>query len=805
MTSSLSSVNTLRCGFVQTLKKMSFHSVLLFALLTPLFGDLHDLYRSYITYLEGHYTYNAVTNYTFALNRHVDSVSMGYLCLVVGFSAMFMALHCWRFMHVKKTVNVWFSLGVTRTNLFLSRYLACAVLLIAPVLLIFAGLLIGNLIIFGSTPSLWTATVLYALTFIAIALFSFAVTTFSMCLSGASIESFLCAGCLIAFPAILFFATESLGILFLNGAPFEHAAYDILSGEIVINGMFAPNGMFLNFFAPVTYYEFYRGFEATVADGWHNPGFSYPLFWLAAGAVMSMLSFLCFKRYKTENAAFLGKNPLLVGVSCLSLSYLLVFPAYLLCEDTEISKNIVFFIAIILFAVYFIVMSILLRNRKKVKSILAVDFAVCAVFLISCAAFATGGLGYETRIPAKEDIVSVCMPCNQSFRTDSYSFSENFINMYYFDDYTYGENVSLSVENFYQFSLDYGYYGDYNVLSDLTDEEDIDTALAVHQMLIEADEDARFSFFSPVALQYTLKDGTKFMRFYDYSTPAVSELLSKYKSIEAVQNGIRQDIGKDSHDALTLFAPAASRVTILPETRMENFSYELGEALCSDLKDGTLPIETTGTQAPIGYISLASNIYIEQTQEEIWYDEDGEEWHNDLVETTMMHATAVECSVGDEITFSDPTSFTLKEIDELFTYFDANCIYPVFADMTATLAVLAEYDLLQYLEATAEPVRALLVRTPFADIAAQTGINRSLLYRNEYFVATFTGSESNNAFTFGLNGAITQEADEIEQLYKGSFFRYPVTRDGSIVIFEYADGTTVQTYVPVENIPENLR
>lgn len=243
MTSKRSSADVFRISFVQTLQRFWYHGAALLLLLTPMFGDLPDLFRHRFYYEYEFYENNILDSYIFAFNRYAGDIGMGYVCLALGLSAMFLALHCWRFMHVKKTVNVYFSLGQSRSNLFWSRVAACAVLLIAPVVLIFAVLLVCNLILFGSSWQLWAATGIYILSFIAIALFSFAITTLAMCATGASIESFLCAGCLIAMPVTVYFGLQYLSIFFLKGAAFDVYISDLLTGEHISEGRFGGSAL----------------------------------------------------------------------------------------------------------------------------------------------------------------------------------------------------------------------------------------------------------------------------------------------------------------------------------------------------------------------------------------------------------------------------------------------------------------------------------------------------------------------------------------------------------------------------------
>ncbi|MBE6812770.1 MAG: hypothetical protein E7523_07795 [Ruminococcaceae bacterium] len=804
MTSNLSSAKQFRTSFLQSLKKFSFHGILEFLLLLPFFADIHSMFRNQEMYLSGLSDSDYLEAYVFALNRHMSTEEMGYVCLAVGLSAMFLALHCWRFLHVKKTLNVYCSLGVSRSTLFWSRFAACAVHLIAPVVLIFAGLLVSNLMLFGSTPELWTATGIYTLSFVAIAVFAFAMTTLAMCVSGASVESFLCSGCLIALPVTLFYGVKYLAAAMLKGNAVEHWLHNVASGETIHNGSFLPDFDYLDFFLPVSDYRFSDGFEWYKMDGeWMNPGWSYPLVWLAVGAVLCMLSFICFKHRKNENAGFLGKNPALVGVSCLSLAFLLAMPAYFVMDTADIripglGAVLIALGTLILLLVYTIIMAILLRGKKTLAKAMPVALSVCAVFVIVCVIFQTGGFGYENRIPDKEKIESVSVSCGgyPQFADADSSFYESYYGDLWYED---NELHNRTDEKFALDHLSYFYSDSASLICDLTDEKDIDTVLAVHKIMTEAKEEELALFGYPVAFQYKLKNGKTVTRYYEKATPEVMELLRDYENHEDVKTNYAHQFDDIYIENVSLIAPAASSVTVIPWNILEQgFETDLRKALVQDIKDGNMPICRFDNVAPLGYISLSGNIRSYDQDYDYSYDYEVVDYGYEVVYATT--AVAFEDRyVGPE--FSEPKTFTIAQLSKDFEYCDLNNIYPVYADMKATVAVLEKYDLLQYLSVAEQPVSAKLLRTPFADGKAENVGH----FRSQYFRGTYLAQENMSFSDIMPDGKFAQDATVLAELVKNSFLHYPVTQDGCFVAFEYADGTSVLTYVPIENVPENLR
>lgn len=886
MTSNLSSAKQFQTSFLQALKRYCFHGILMFALLLPIFNDIYHMFREQERFLTGYSDYDYLADYVFALNRHIGNEEMGYLCLVVGFSAMFLALHCWRYLHVKKTLNVYCSLGVSRSTQFWARFLACALLLIAPIVIVFAGLLFFNIVLFGSSAQLWTATAVYALSLIAVTMVAYCLTSISMCVTGASVESFLCAGCLVALPVTFFYNLQYLAAVLLKGNAVDRRLNDIVTGDSVHEGAFLPDHSFLDFFRPVTDYDFSRGFEWNRSTDWSHPGWKYPLLWLAVAAVLSAILFVLFKNRKNENAGFLGKNPVLIAVACLSLSFLISIPAYFVGVQESITGYIVSIIGpILLFLVYITIMAILLRSKKKLARTLPIALAACIVFESVCVLFISGAFGYEKRIPKKEDIESVGVSCGRYVEFSDYgdTFYKMYTDAYYMDEVM----SEPSVERFFADSLSYFYPSNMEMVCGLTDEKDIDAVLSMHQSMIDAKESELNLFDIPVAFQYKLKNGKTITRYYPTATHEVMDKISAYETHDAVRQRLANTFNGRWIDNVVLVAPAASQVTLLPNQMIyDGFDADITRALKQDTLDGTLPVCGFGDKAPIGYISLSGYLQVyneeygydkyyydssEHTTVMPAYDEDmtWEETPGDVREDTAftetttaaaqdvpeesttygapvvydredvvaepvamvndappppeynttyayvlndhkteMVYTAPAIAYEDTFEITEPMTYILIQTEEEFEVFEIGECIPVYPEMENTLAVLEEYDLMQYFTGGELPVAAKLVRTPFANKKTKADKPADVYLNGDIFHATYTYPYSEDKVSLldiMPDGNYTQDKDVIAGLVANSFFRHFASRDGCIVAFEYADGNAVQCYVPIEFVPENLR
>ena len=90
---------------------------------------------------------------------------------VVGCSVL-LGVMMFRFIASKKTVNVFYSLGITRKSLFVSKYLAGVLMLVVSVALPLLFNLILNFSYLGSSWQLWSATAYYFWSFSILACFS---------------------------------------------------------------------------------------------------------------------------------------------------------------------------------------------------------------------------------------------------------------------------------------------------------------------------------------------------------------------------------------------------------------------------------------------------------------------------------------------------------------------------------------------------------------------------------------------------------------------------------------------------------
>ena len=108
--------------------------------------------------------------------RWPDVVYVGFSCLVFGLSAIMTALGNFKFMHAKKTVNVYYSLGVKRSTLFAGTFAGCVATFVYSIFIPFLLCAAFNCYLFGNSLALWKAVAYYAFSFLAVSLYPLAMS-----------------------------------------------------------------------------------------------------------------------------------------------------------------------------------------------------------------------------------------------------------------------------------------------------------------------------------------------------------------------------------------------------------------------------------------------------------------------------------------------------------------------------------------------------------------------------------------------------------------------------------------------------
>ena len=148
--------------------------------------------------------------YKFLVFGFSDSYELYMVFGVLGILSILIAVRLFSFIFDKKTVNVFYSLGIKRSTLFMSKYIAGAVLLIAATIIPVILSYIVNLIFLGGSWQLSLVLLhLYCgLSVFVLVCFSAAAVVFSSV--GTVSEAIVYSAALLFAPTIIIFLTEQI-------------------------------------------------------------------------------------------------------------------------------------------------------------------------------------------------------------------------------------------------------------------------------------------------------------------------------------------------------------------------------------------------------------------------------------------------------------------------------------------------------------------------------------------------------------------------------------------------------------------
>ena len=707
MTSKKSSVNPFRFTFLRTCSKNW---------LVPLGVFLLTGYTFFVCgYVDAQRLYNInlmdaseayfLANHKFQLSDD-NWGGLGFVIdLLLIVASVVLAVSIFRYMFSKKSVNVYYSLGMKRGEMFLAKYLSGAFLLTVSAVIPMLADVIGNITIFGSSKELWISAIYMTVCVVQMMLYAYSLTVLVCCCVGTILEAGFFGLVFIALPIIAEYFVSVLFKTVLYGAPYG-GGFDY-STMIYGQGHYRPQLSFTSlqnnilFFTSGRfneYHELQRGME-TVPYDFENPRLLPVLVMLAVIVAVVFSSYVFYKKRKTEIAGFLGSNPVVTGIGIFTISaFLFAFISQHIVYLDHSNRYLAFLLAFgSIFVVYTVIQLISLRSIKlffKKFYFITVHFALMAALI---AVFVTGLFGYSTRIPDKSEIEKIAVSTGTGdifySNASSYSMVHSFIDSYY-QGITVDAGVKSEQNTLY-------------LIDGYDSPEDVEHILEIHRRLIEMKDDdfspeARRKPFgerkvlSATRIIYTLKDGSTFDRLYTCSDDETNYMLSQLTRTEKYKKGAAEALswyfgfkeaafGNDEYSEygmpisdyeislpaddilVSLASPNYSSLKTAPALNTQESFRELYDALASDILSDRLPLDFI-TDSPVkGYIQMSSytEAYLDKPKENI------ESWHT----------KNVILSLGD-----------------------SNIVIPVYESMTDTLAVIEKYGYTSLFENAKEPV-----------------------------------------------------------------------------------------------------
>lgn len=660
MTSAKSSDKAFRFSFFRTMRKNWYFPALISAAVsfaTIILG----LFSEWIVYTDkGSYSYYDGLSFKEWIAERVGRVYLlGEVVMetpvfvaFIMILAMATGIMIFRYMFSKKAVNVYYSLGITRQNMFLSKYISGAVLIVTAVLIPIVIVVILNLAIFGSTKELLITALFYFLGTVLSLLYAYSVSVAVCCRVGTVVEAIVYSGVFLIAPILITTVINFLSRFLLYGSPVHECEwiYGWTASKFYGTGLWVNSDAdFNNNISAYNTVPFAKVFdfqsEIRTSDEWYMPDFKslIPLAFLVAVVFLAALA--TYKNRKTETAGFLGCDEFIKAISVFLLSSAAACIAVeILNELTFINVSIgICFAAVVFFCVYIAFEIVSLHNVRKIFKSLWKYLIHLSVASLVILIFTNGLFGYSSRVPNAEDVESV-----------SVSTGTGDVMMNY-DELSFNKHNSTGYDLADSFLLaGVAYQG---VVDGITDKNDIEYITEIHREFIDCknlkvnDETLNAGFGKrvfPVNIHfvYNLKNGKTVKRMYPVATDEIMQMLAEiteterykelaidyiqkpvpvaeyneyfdeyYYSSEPVYGLTSVKVETVAYESVSempftfrgvdvaFASPLLSEITFIPDLSGDNdLKSGLLNAICEDIRNGSLPLNYRSNSKVLGYI-----------------------------------------------------------------------------------------------------------------------------------------------------------------------------------------------------------
>lgn len=767
---------------------------------------------------------NFKEQYTFLFSDNMTYMRYFVIAALLGVGLL-MGIATFRFITGKKTINVYYSLGIKRTRLFTAKYLSGLTLVGLSVAVPMLVALLANLVALGANRYLFTAFFYLLFGMFSVVAFSYTLTAMVFTTVGTAFEGVLFSGILLLFPEILLTCLQVFIRKLVLGTPLgaDFSNSYVHMGETTMETLPKQYAQLnpLRYMSKGLYTYSQGGVVGKLSDynnggnlvAWKNPDFLVPIIWLLVTAALFAFGAFFYERRKAEIGGFIGKNKVLnfIGIFLVGIFGFATAFDLLQSQGTAIALAVG---AVVFVVIYAVLSLVLLRNvRQFVKDLpaLPVQLALTALIFVF---FATGYFGAANKIPETADIASAQ------------------ISLPY-------QNYQLQEEN------DWYYIGgmqtaDASPKGNYTEGKDIEFVRNIHKMLVEAGKtdptvlDENFNGVYPVSVKivYTLKNGKQVLRnYYGASEDILHALQQADKTAyqQSVLNRIfKEELKKveppksgglngtisggdmaDYNEYRYIRAVRESEdirlynKTLTTETKLELTAEQrqtLLDCLYKDLTAQT-PENHYNPQESLGLITfyLIANEDADMPQTDAVVYED--------VTAVYGAEPAIDDKVvSEDGVFAEEDVFTGKTVDSGVPNFF------ITADMVNTVEFLKSVGYQNAL--TGDKTLKAVYGTKVTERFRASYYDR-MVADGDSFACEFIGESSkgdNYADITGLWQEMapadkptvykTTDAAMMQAIYDGIVTRAELRPNDYIVVLEYADGTYAKAYVRAEKMPD---
>lgn len=730
-----------------------------------------------------------------------------------------------RFVTNKKTVNVYYSLGIKRADLYTARLVAGIIMMLAATLIPLAVSLGLNLHYFGSSAMLWRTFLFYAVHNVICVLAGLTISAAVSSCVGTVVESIGFSAVLAAFPSVVTMCVNYSVPAILNGAP-GITYYDIypssssygdmhldmtgstMFGRIIshINLLMLNRSSFINSSSV-------EAMTKEAAKKWAAPSLTPYILWAVLIAAFFVFGLFMFKRRKAEICGFPGRSAVLNFVLCMIASFgaaslIIYFIAY----TSQISRWIMIALVIVAAFLVFVILDVILhlsfKVLKKDWKIGLVHVGLMAAFLLS---LYTGFFGYSSRVPDVQSIESASISAPNALM-GSYKLGNELQSGYNSNLYYFGEDRLK----------DYYYVGNRSnsLVEDFKDKDDINTVREIHKAMIKAgninemncdpDDYSKRATSQQVIIKYKLKNGRELIRVYNYVPLTDYPTLYTLEDTKNWNSKIKNELlNIDSENVIPIvFSAQMDKRTAVDE----ELTAGLARAIYNDISTLSSDKFLSSNAKYLGSVAF----YVNREQREDYSIYESSEYVN---------ATSME----DEITEEEEPLSRQETVDNLairdnsqgkYLALGDYSVIPITEEMTNTISFLKEHGLYEKLtdESPIVSVRVKDMGHSTDSVQARYGYGYCSPIFNAFWddgkskavsktdSTGYTYQVSNyNSGDFMPKDAVTiTNRTIVEKLAANAYgYRFDLT-GGYLVEFKRANGNLTIMYVPKGRIELNL-
>ena len=729
-----------------------------------------------------------------------------------------------RFVTNKKTVNVYYSLGIKRADLYTARLVAGIIMMLAATLIPLAVSLGINLHFFGSSVMLWRTFLFYAVHNVICVLAGLTISAAVSSCVGTVVESLGFSAVLAAFPSVVTMCVNYSVPAILNGAP-GITYYDIypssssygdmhldmtgstMFGRIIshINLLMLNRSSFINSSSV-------EAMTKEAAKKWAAPSLTPYILWAVLIAAFFVFGLFMFKRRKAEICGFPGRSAVLNFVLCMIASFgaasLII---YLASKNPDISTWLLIAILLVISMAVFLVLDILVhlsfKALKKDWRIGLVHVGLMAAFLLS---LYTGFFGYSSRVPDVQSIESASISAPNALM-GSYKLG-NGLQSGYNSNLYFGEDGLK----------DYYYVGNRSnsLVEDFKDKDDINTVREIHKAMIKAgnlnktnsdsDDYSKRVTSQKVIIKYKLKNGRELVRVYNYVPLTDYPTLYALEDTKNWNSKIKNELlNIDSENVIPIVFSAQMDNRIAVD---EELTAGLARAIYNDISTLSSDKFLSSNAKYLGSVAF----YVNREQREDYSIYESSEYVN---------ATSME----DEITEEEEPLSRQETVDNLairdnsqgkYLALGDYSVIPITEEMTNTISFLKAHGLYEKLsdESPIVSVRVKDMGHSTDSVNARYGYGYSSPIFNAFWddgkskavsktdSTGYTYQFSNyNSGDFMPKDAVTiTNKTIVEKLAANAYgYRFDLT-GGYLVEFKRANGCLTIMYVPKGRIELNI-